>query len=317
MMSELPTYVPRLGHGEVALMPPGVIERATVVMFAAGVDESSLQAYVDLVLTDRGGPTYHVASPTILFCFLDSPRLTSSRQPIGFVGDHEVAVWVPLVERNGSELRFVVWMPYIWVDTDIAMATGREVWGFPKTIGAYDPPSGKGAPHVLSTRIFRTFDPETEGEEAELIRIDPASEPGASVWKDFEEAARGIGRALGVEGTKKHFSFGDDLRLAVDLVEIAVSRKIPVVNLKQFRDAVDGTKACYQAIIDSNLELTGFHGGGPLLGDHRVTITPCASHQLIEDLGLPGPSFTARAGAWVTMDFLANPGTPVWSATDR
>jgi len=314
-MSEMPTYVPRLGHGEVTMMPPGIVDHATVNMFATKVDESQLQTYVDLVLTDRGGPSYHVLAPVIMFCFLNSPRLTSAVQQIGFVADHEVAVWVPLVERTGKKLRFVVWMPYIWVDTDIAMATGREIWGFPKTIGSYDPPSTKGGSHVLTTRIFRTFDPKKEGEDAELIRVDPASAPDKSIWKDLEAAAHGIGEGLGLAAAVKHFSLGDDLKLAVDLVEIAVSRKIPVVNLKQFRDAVDGTKACYQAIIDSNLQLTGFHGGGPLLGKHNVTITPCASHQLIEDLGLPGASFEAMFGAWVEMDFLANAGAPVWSAT--
>lgn len=313
-MSELPGYVPRLGHGEVTVLPPGVVDHATVAMFAAEVDEKKLQTFIDLVLTDRGGPSYYPLRSTILFCFLNSPRLTSGVQEIGYVADHEVALWVPLVEKRGDQLRFVVWMPYIWVDTDIAMATGREIWGYPKTIGAYNPPDAKGGPHVLSTRIFRTFDPQQEGEVAELIRVDPASAPSDSEWTSFEQAARGLGEALGEGGTKKHFSLGDDLRLVVDLVEIALTRKIPVVNLKQFRDATDGTKACYQAIIDSNLELTGFHGGGLLSGDHHITITPCASHRLIEDLGLPGPSFDALFGAWVTMDFLANPGAPVWSA---
>ena len=312
-MSELPTYVPRLGHGEVTMMPPGVVDRATVTMFAAEVEEDQLQQYVDFVLTDRGGPSYHVLAPMILFCFLDSPHLTSSTQNIGYVSDHEVAVWVPLVERQGSSLRFTVWMPYIWVDTDIAMATGREIWGFPKAIGAYDPPGEKSSAHVLTTRIFRTFDPDEEGEQAELIRVDAASTSAASEWHSFEDAARGLARAWKEGAEKTHFSLGKDLELVVDFVEIALSRKIPAVNLKQFRDAVDGSKACYQAIIDSNLELTGFHGGGPLLGEHQVSITQCASHQLVEDLGLPGTQFKATFGAWVTMDFLANPGRPVWT----
>lgn len=313
-MTELPTYVPRLGHGEVTMMAPGIVDRATITMFAAEVDESKLQAYVDFVLTARGGPSYHVLAPMILFCFLDSPRLTSEVQQIGYVSDHEVAVWVPLVERQGSEFRFTVWMPYIWVDTDIAMATGREIWGFPKTIGSYDPPSDKQTAHVLTTRIFRTFDPDVEGEQAELIRVDAASTKRESEWHSLEEAARGLAHAWKEGSTAASFSLGDDLKLVVDMVEIALSRKIPAVNLKQFRDSVDGTKACYQAIIGSNLELTGFHGGGLIRGENNVKITPCASHRLVEDLGLQGSEFDALFGAWVTMDFLANPGHPVWSA---
>lgn len=314
-MSSLPTYVERLGHGEIAMMPPGVVDEATVVMFAVPVaNQDRLQSYVDEVLTKEGGPSYHPLGSTLLFCFLSSPKLTSGAQQIGFVGDHEMAVWVPLVERIGSKLRFVVWMPYIWVDTDIAMVTGREIWGYPKALGQYDPPADKRAPHVLTTRIFETFSPETEGTDAELIRVEPAAGSSESTWDKLEDAVRSISEALDLKEARQEFSLGDDARLVVDFLEMAITGKVPIVNLKQFRDSVDGSKACYQAIIDSTIELTKFRGGGPMLGIHRVTIKDCASHRLVDDLGLPGLSFDARFAAWVTMDFLANPGPAVWTA---
>lgn len=313
-MAALPTYVSRLGHGEVSIRQPAAIADARVTMFGVPIDRRTAQQYVDFVLSDRGGPSYHVLGDTALFCFLHSPKASSNAQTIGFVADHEVAVWLPLVERVGSRVRFVVWMPYIWLDTDIGMASGREIWGFPKSIGTFSPPTVAGQPYELSTRIFRTFAPTTEGEVVNLITVAPATLPGESEWHEIEDLARGLAQALDLKDASTEFKLGEDVKLLIDLVELAASRTLPVVNLKQFRDAADGSKACYQAIIQSTLGITSFKGGGPLLGDHEIELVRCASHDLIGDLGLPGESFRARFGAWVEMGFTANAGEAVWEA---
>ena len=52
----LPTYVERLGHNEVSMLPPASINDTTVAMFGVPIDREKAQAYVDFVLTDRGGP---------------------------------------------------------------------------------------------------------------------------------------------------------------------------------------------------------------------------------------------------------------------
>jgi hypothetical protein len=313
-VSGLPGYVSWLGRGEVAMPPPGQVDRATVAMFGLPVtDRDRLQRMVDTMLTARGGPTYHVLGSTVLVCFLASPRLTSASEPIGSVADHEVAVWVPLVERRGDAVRLRVWMPYLWVDTDIAMVTGREVWGFPKELGHYRPPAA-GEPYVLRAPVFRRFGPDVEAEEVDLLRVDAASHPTTSAWHDLEDAAHGLAELLGWSSTRAHLSWRDDARLLLDLLEVAGHRRIPVVNLKQFRDAADPTRACYQALVASDLQVTGFHGGGPLWGEHRVTVTRCASHDLVGDLGLAGTEVVARFGVWVTMDFLVPAGEVVWQA---
>ena len=93
---------------------------------------------------------------------------------------------------------------------------------------------------------------------------------------------------------------------------------LPVINLKQFRDAVDSTKACYQALVESPCQLDQWTGGGLLSGDFEIEITTCDSHQIVTDLGLgklgSGDSTVIRPlfGCWIQMNFSTLAGTIIW-----
>ena len=97
------------------------------------------------------------------------------------------------------------------------------------------------------------------------------------------------------------------------------NRTIPILNLKEFRDVTDSTRACYQALVSGPLQLTALHGGGPLLGDYKMAVTTCDSHQVVRDLGLgtPGPDQTIvplKFGFWLKLDFLTQEGETYWQA---
>ena len=83
---------------------------------------------------------------------------------------------------------------------------------------------------------------------------------------------------------------------------------------KQFRDAADPNRACYQSVVSSPLQITKIHGGGPLLGDYWLRISRCESHQIVADLGLPGEETKVAFGAWLEVDMLALAGTELWRA---
>ena len=95
--------------------------------------------------------------------------------------------------------------------------------------------------------------------------------------------------------------------------------KVPAVFLKQFRDASDGTRACYQAIIELSLPVTGFRiaGSGLLPGQYEARVAQFASHPLQTDLGLPDGPIAARLPFVVNIDFESPNGTTMWSATSH
>jgi hypothetical protein len=89
---------------------------------------------------------------------------------------------------------------------------------------------------------------------------------------------------------------------------------MPLVFLKQFRDAVDGTRACYQAIIEADAQITRFGGFGMLPGNYEVKVEPLSSHPFVEDFGLPASRLTAKIAFYANYDFTMNMGTEAWRA---
>ena len=58
----------------------------------------------------------------------------------GVVTERQVAVWIPIVvertDEGGDSITEVgVFIPFMWLDNPISIASGREVYGFPKTLG--------------------------------------------------------------------------------------------------------------------------------------------------------------------------------------
>jgi hypothetical protein len=69
-------------------------------------------------------------------------------------------------------------------------------------------------------------------------------------------------------------------------------RGMRMVFLKQLPDASDGSRACYQAIIESDLPLLGVPQAEPLAGEFDVTLHRFDSLRVADNLGLhgaPGP----------------------------
>jgi acetoacetate decarboxylase len=318
MPVDLPFYVER--PAPIAAQPPGVIGDAWVYAFgfAANVDAISKMCAAYLNPAARGGLSYQPALPMAALTFLSAGRMTSG-QPYGWMDERECAVWVPLLAveaENGRSVakRLVWWMPYVFVDTDAAMATGREVWGYPKSIGSFTLPVSPDAPNPewsISTRLFPTLGPDTEGVVAPLITVTSLPDPttsAASVWHTVADAGRDM---LAIVRQAFAMPARPSLEFAADVLDTLIHREMPVVNLKQFRDCADPTRACYQAIVEAPCTVQTFYGGGLLAGHHHVSITQAASHPIISDLGLAGTEVDALYGAWCHMDFLAMTGQEV------
>jgi hypothetical protein len=76
-----------------------------------------------------------------------------------------------------------------------------------------------------------------------------------------------------------------DLRLSRTLVEDLLAGQVRQVFLKQFRDAADGTRACYQAVVEAPIQVTRL-SFTPSLTEWDVTIHPLDSHPIGQELGV-------------------------------
>lgn len=282
-----PEYISRIGRGEQAMPFPGVMNDADMTVFVLKGDKAASQALVDRYLNGpcRTPGKYEVDTDAVLVSFMDA-KMTSGGASVGWLPDKECAIWIGL--KSGGRRLF--WMPYIVVDTSIAMVTGREIWGFAKELGRMQ------LSPTSWTAFATTFDPldtTTEGAEGAVV------------------VAREVAPA-GLIGGIVHTLTGFLGAAAGHLVDELFGVPEPlVVNLKQLRDATVPGKACYQSIVESRFRIDDFKTASVLTGTYEVRFPPHASHTIASDLGLhrvntPSAVFTLK------MDFTALPGTEVW-----
>jgi uncharacterized protein with NAD-binding domain and iron-sulfur cluster len=320
-MSTLPEYISGLGHGEQSIEPPGVTRGGRLYVFPLPAHWPTLQRTVDALLNrPTGGALRFHPLPCVLVLFLDAPELTSTTETMGYIPDQECALCVPVVRMTVEGPKAAFWMPYLFINSSLGMVTGREVWGFQKEISTLEFPA-PGAPSsrfAASATIFPKLAPQTPGELRPLVTIAGPALPrvdGAG-WKRPEDLDEAIRRELRA-GIGKLLAASLPVELALDVASTFSLLDVNIVNLKQFRDAVDPTRACYQAIVEGPLRLDAltFAGGGFLGGGYHLSITPCESHRIVEDLGLAGPEIDVhRLAFYANIGFTALPGRILWKA---
>ncbi len=306
----LPLYISRLGHGENSVEPPGIVKGAKTYFWVVKGNQAAMQQTVDNYLNAAGGDEvgYTVLSDFFFLSFLDGAALTSTAQVMGNVADREMAFWIPLLQKKRGDLlpSLKLWMPYVIVDTSIAAITGRESWGFNKEVGGMAFPNDVPAQKtfVASAMTFINFSTTEVGQVRPLVTIKkPGGTAGGSSGSPIAVAADVIAALLAMGFTIAH---------ATQLVNVGV----PLINVKQFRDAQRPQRAAYQALVENDCTPVAISGGYIIEPGHKLDILSCASHQIVQDLGLP--SYTdvpLDLGFLIDMDFSVTNGGEVYRRT--
>jgi hypothetical protein len=144
----LPTYVER--GGRQVWRPPYHAGSAEVYGFLVPADPKAIDLLVqrDLVQPAAGALDFRCAHPNVVVTVATIDRLSSSTAPDalrGYVPERELSIWCLLADKTAKE-RLVWYLPYVFTDSGQTTATGREVYGYPKQVGQFDP----GWPGVLA-----------------------------------------------------------------------------------------------------------------------------------------------------------------------
>jgi hypothetical protein len=137
---ELPDYV-ELG-GRQVWRQPYTARHAEVFGFIVKADRDALDALLEdaFVEPSGGAVDYRCAHEHIMVTFATIAELASGELPdsdCGFMTERELAVWC-LAADVAAENRLVWHLPYVFTDTGQTVATGREVYGYPKQLGWFD-----------------------------------------------------------------------------------------------------------------------------------------------------------------------------------
>jgi len=286
---DLPRYVAR--DGELLAVPPIQLE-VDVSMFALRADVAKLGALLDAHL-NHGSPdvVYRPLAPlAVLYCaHVDNYAVSD---PLGWVPELDFGIWIPALGGRISGGRFVAdrvvtFTPYLWVSNDVALTNGRSIFGFYKDLGTrfgYPDEQDPERPFSLEAWVLPQLGRGAPIEQRRLIEVrHPKDAADAPVLGGLAHLMSTFAAAV-VDRPEA------EAPLAALRAGLAVARGAPrgqrMVFLKQFPDAVDARRACYQAIVESDIRFTSEPEARPLQGRFEVVVDEYDTHHLVRTLGL-------------------------------
>jgi hypothetical protein len=234
----------------------------------------------------------------------------------GGVAEPQVAVWIPVALRDpGSRHeRFAMFVPYLWLSNPMSLATGRELFGYPKSGGRPEFPADSQGPQTWKLSVFGLdYSPGSIADWGhpllEIVQEGSAEHAAEAELGSLADLARDAGRRLfdgsGVTG---------DFELGESLIEDVVRDRLPNVFLKQMRSVQDGLLAAFQQVTQADYEVTKL-AARPVSLEHRLTVHQLDSHPVITELGLESQSL--RLAYSVDMDFNVGGGRVLWDGAGR
>lgn len=287
----LPRYLARRDDEEMA--PPFTFSGMKLRSFPLEADPKRLQAFVDRYLNIAPPEVleYRALGSLVYMQLLSYARMASDVNPEGFFSEHEVTFNILVARGKRQNGKWVAedlafHLPYLFVDNAWAIATGREVFGYPKAWSWLDIPEDPKHPAGawVDTPAFARLDAGEMLARRRLLELVQLHE------NPIERALHLVEGAL--HGAKD-LLFGKggllaeaDLSLLGHVVSTFTDKRVPMDSLKQFRDISDPSRACYQAIVRTLMQITRYNGVGLISGGYEVHLHHYGGLALAEELGL-------------------------------
>ena len=336
------------------MAPPFSFSDVKMTVFPLQANLARLTQFCDSYLNQAGEfVQFKPFLPFVYLIILDYGKMSAPATQTGWVSQREVAFGVPLQwlepDENGQMAfkDFAFTTPFIFVDNELSLSTGREVYGWPKLLARLDPRIDEwikdphGARRVFEIRSRAAADHVGDDLKAPFLSVTQTPLTGlfdfppnlrsatqaAAAWpkalvgmtRMLRDAGSTIG-GLAMERARKADRWSDlsslaNMRnlLSMDQPTRLFSPKrwaemgdllsgiFPelysnTINLKQFRDAENPMRACYQAITAAKMPIVRFGGGGflgaqnlmmgQLDGGYRVNIINTSTVPVVSHLGL-------------------------------
>jgi len=265
--------------------------------------------------------------PYVLMLTGSFGRISSQAQGFegwGYIEEAQVSLWIPLTAgRSVGGLfipeRLCMSVPFIVVNNAMSYAGGREVYGYPKSLGVFDPEAGVGDP--LTVKVFGgDFSSDDEAGWKVLFEIarNGATAGSAAGAKASKRARRGAWHTpeqivdYFQSSAAKSWDVVPDVAVLDDVIRALVKKEARQVFLKQFRDAAAPGRACYQAVVEAPIHVTSA-SWRPSLEEWQVTVNDWDSHPVTAETGVSTQS--TRLTFELNMDMVAEPGVIVASAS--
>ncbi|MEM8637304.1 MAG: hypothetical protein AAGG51_00600 [Cyanobacteria bacterium P01_G01_bin.54] len=369
----LPSYIDR--GGEQCLRQPYQTQNTQSYGCFLRAEQDKLQALCDRYLNEpSGGAVSYVPLPFVLVLFTHYPHLASiPQQDQGFISYEEALFAVPVIEISADESsatsaskaksvlgtietflsngednleqsladieallgKLALFYPFIFANNSLAIASGREVYGYPKQWGWIDMPQDSGSTQPLNLEAA-TWQPLGINSQAVRQRIAQitnqtqtnkrrtVADPTALKTDRASIKTQLVQRTIAQDVDSQSTISLSEWNQLIELILIVLTRLFNVsfenVFLKEFRDAVDGTKSCSQAVLKAPYEQVKVSEFEYLLDQFVVEVPEVESMPIKAQLGLIPLStehpnqFQSIVPYRTVFDFQLVNGTLLWQA---
>jgi hypothetical protein len=312
-----PPFVER--GGELVARPPFLQENTHLRCFFLEANRGKLKSVCDKVFNEptRGALNFRPYSNVILLTFAKIDRIYSlygNDAERGAMSEIDVAFWIPLLSEREGMLHLCWYNPYIFVDNPFAMSTGREVYGFPKTIAQFQIPGQMSSvdPYWVKTLAMERFQADSHSRPMRVLEVHRTRHVQHPT-RQFATIQSLISILTGEnENLSTRFSLGWQ-----NLQKMIKTQEIQMVFLRQLRDIHHPTSAAYQEIIEAPFKVAHIHRGGVLSGVFEVRLPINASFPIAEELGLDAERNPVKAAYWMDFDFFLDIGQILWTTNPK
>lgn len=285
--------------------PPWRCARVSASVFALPAGHAALQSLCDRTLNIPSGGRVRY-EPVIDLIGLTFQRLSGMRSASPAATQHstlhynEVAIWVMVRDAMQADAPERLLLPYIFADNTVAVAAGREIYGYPKEQGYITLP---GTTAQGSVQALAAVNPATTAAAiagATLITCRPRAMPPLSLdLLDHTASLEMLEEAIGFATS------GNLLGAAGAFIEMIVGQRLNFVFLRQVA-ALSGGAACDLQQVVAATAVVSNVGMPDYIGWHRIHFGAFGSHPFATDLGLrlsPADQGIDAAGASIAFGF--------------
>ncbi len=296
------------------------VQLEDVVMhnFCVPADHNKIQAWLDKTFSvpSGGSVRYKALGDKIFLGIAEIGKLytlNGDQPPKGYTSEIDITIWL-LAQREDDGLFALRWIPaYLFVDSGPALVSGREVWGFPKQLGQFhfspqNPDRGAARTFNADGWVVSPYGPNSPARWAPMFEVRPLP-------------AKTGGEKTGVIASLEALAGKVVERLTSNLTTIAGKLQTAIgeggmtmAMLKEFPDARDPTRACYQGIIEADAKITKLRGSGLTDDAYELRILTYDTHPYLSELGIASDWQAVGQGVWMDFDFTQNLGQEQWRA---
>lgn len=315
----MPDYVE---YSSLATVPgPLTASKATEWGFALEADEGKLETLCEKVFAEPTGGEVDVRpfGDQVVLTLGRIERLVSDVprfKRMGWSPETQVDIWVPAarVRQDGNDVvaeRFLMFMPYIWIDNAISLPAGREMYGYPKAFGWAVLPDEGADEKSFGLDVFgMNYGRDESPTRRPLIRVERGARHPNMAGVSFdrlEDVAHQLRDLFVREPGEAKLGF----KFARQLLDDLIDRRVRQVFLKQIRAVEDGAKAALQQVTEASYKIKDMKFDG-LDYEYECTINKLDSHPLLDELGLK--TQTTHWGFRMEADFTLEPGRVIWDS---